>query len=167
MSRPSYEQVELGRRPYGPASFLLQLPCTGGLGARERSETVGGLFLWAVFRAVNRAHGSGLFVPPRPKPICLVQSGHDLSPVKAPLSLKGEVSPSVLEALNELEDHYSFGPLTGAQGRALAIEITVSGALGPGETPMDLDIPLENLGQNLTSAGPPSGCSLSSCPDSG
>ena len=73
----------------------------------------------------------------------------------------------MLEALNELEDHYSFGPLIGAQGRALAMEITVSGALGSGGMPMDLDVPLESLGPDLTLAGPPGGCSLSSCPDSG
>ena len=63
----------------------------------------------------------------------------------------------MLEALSELEDCYSFGPSAGAQGLALTKRPQFP-ALSPGETPIDLDIPSENLGQHLTSAGPPAGC---------
>ena len=51
----------------------------------------------------------------------------------------------MLEALSELEDRYSFDPPTGAQGFALATETNVSGTLGLGKMPMDLDIPVEDL----------------------
>ena len=61
----------------------------------------------------------------------------------------------MLQALVKLEDCYSFGSLTGAQGFAPITETMVSGALGPDNTPMDLDSPQV------------SGCSVSSCPDSG
>ena len=80
--------------------------------------------------------------------------------------LKGVLPPNVLEALSELEDRYSFGLLTGAQVLALAIytETEVSGALLPGKTLMALDVPVEDPGQALMSAGPLSECSLSSAP---
>ena len=90
-----------------------------------------------------------------------------LSPTKVSSPLKGELLPNVLKALSELEDRYSFGPPTGAQGLTLATETEVSGALGPGETLMDLDVPVEGLSQDLASVRPLGECSLSSCPDSG
>ena len=68
----------------------------------------------------------------------------------------------MLQALSELEDRYSFGPSTGAQGFASVTETTIFSALGPDEMPMDLDGP----GRDLTSVEAPSGCSLSSCPHS-
>ena len=59
----------------------------------------------------------------------------------------------MLQALSELEDHYSFGPLTGAQWLAPVMEMMVAGALGPDEMPINLNAPLGTSGQDLTVVG--------------
>ena len=82
----------------------LRFPCMSGLGSKGRLET-----RLSSGRRLERSteHAEAvLLVQPKPKPIRLVRSGLVLSPVKVPSPLKGELTPSVLQALRESEDRY-------------------------------------------------------------
>ena len=162
-SRPSYAQVAAGVQAIGPLPLVPIHERPGSEGALGDQALSSGRHLE---RSTECAEAIS-FVQPKPKPIRLVRSGLTLSPVKVLSPLKGELPPSVLQALSELEDCYSFGPSPGAQVLTPVTETMVSGALGLDETPMDLDMPLGTAGQDLTLAGAPGGCFLSLCPDSG